>query len=55
MYVHSSGMKNGLSRKDELFNELATNFKSRGLDFPRCTVDTDGQYFVQVIFFKYLY
>ncbi|XP_033753391.1 uncharacterized protein LOC117336841 isoform X2 [Pecten maximus] len=44
----SSGMKAGLSRKDELYNKLIDKFTSEGLDFPKSTASTDGSYFVQI-------
>jgi hypothetical protein len=43
-------MKDGLhvSRKDELFNDLIDEFKTRELDFPKTISDTDGAYCKQV-------
>lgn len=45
---YSSGKKEGLNRKDELFNDLVDKFVASGLDFPRSTADTDGKYMIQV-------
>lgn len=41
-------MKGGISRKDELFNDLVDEFKARKLDFPKAIAGTDGTYFIQV-------
>ncbi|MGH0144488.1 UNVERIFIED_CONTAM: hypothetical protein FKN15_003406 [Acipenser sinensis] len=43
----SSGMKSGLSRKDELFKDLINQFTTSCLDFPKSIAQTDGSYFVQ--------
>lgn len=48
-HVYSSGVKVGISRKDELFNSVLDNFfKHQNLDFPRSVVETEGTYIVQV-------
>ncbi|XP_045213404.1 uncharacterized protein LOC123564125 [Mercenaria mercenaria] len=44
----SSGMKDGLSRKDELFNDLVGQFQDQQLDWPANQASTDGAYFIQV-------
>uniref|UniRef100_A0A8W8JTD6 DUF6589 domain-containing protein n=1 Tax=Magallana gigas TaxID=29159 RepID=A0A8W8JTD6_MAGGI len=46
----SCGVKDGISRKDEIYNKLVENFfNSRNLDFPRASCEQDGSYFVQVL------
>lgn len=47
--IFSSGKKDGLNRKDELYNKLIDKFKSDHLDFPKFTCSTEGSYFVQVL------
>ncbi|XP_065933834.1 uncharacterized protein [Magallana gigas] len=45
----SSGVKGGLSRKDELYNNLIeTFFKQHKLDLPKPVLPTEGSYIVQV-------
>ena len=44
----SSGVVDGISRKDELYNMLVDDFMRRGVDWPRSTAPTDGAYFIQV-------
>lgn len=45
----SSGVKGGLSRKDELYNNLIeTFFKQHKLDLPKPVLQTEGSYIVQV-------
>ncbi|XP_052061029.1 uncharacterized protein LOC127701242 [Mytilus californianus] len=44
----SAGMKEGLSRKDELYNNLVDDFESKGLNFPKAVADIDGAYIIQV-------
>ncbi|XP_052813253.1 uncharacterized protein LOC128240593 [Mya arenaria] len=44
----SHGLKTGLSRKDELYNNLIDDFKTKGLDFPKGTEAVEGPYIVQV-------
>lgn len=45
----SSGVKGGLSRKDELYNNLIeTFFKQHKLDIPKPVLQTEGSYIVQV-------
>lgn len=46
-------MKDGLSRKDELFNDLVEEFKSRKLDFQKTIADSEGTYFIQVFLHVY--
>lgn len=46
--VFSSGMKIGLSRKDELFNELICDCQQRGVAFDDSVADSDGRYIIQV-------
>lgn len=48
LIFHSSGVKNGLSRKDELFNDLVDDFCCRKLDWPGSQAPTEGTYFIQV-------
>ncbi|XP_052793028.1 uncharacterized protein LOC128226946 [Mya arenaria] len=43
----SHGLKTGLSRKDELYNNLIDDFKTKGLDFPKGTEAVEGSYIVQ--------
>ncbi|XP_033752448.1 uncharacterized protein LOC117336165 isoform X2 [Pecten maximus] len=43
----SSGVKEGLNQKDELFNGLVDEFKTSKVDFPKAHVNTDGPYIVQ--------
>ncbi|XP_052231503.1 uncharacterized protein LOC127844956 [Dreissena polymorpha] len=43
----SSGVKDGLSRKDELFNDLVGDFEKQGLDWPSSQVSMEGAYFIQ--------
>ena len=44
----SSGVKEGLSRKDEIYNDVVAKFEKEKLDFPKQYAETDGKYFVQV-------
>ena len=37
------------NRKTELFNELLADFKSKKLDFPRATAETEGNYVIGVL------
>jgi hypothetical protein len=41
-------MSDALSRKDELFNDLVDDCKSRGVDFYDTLADSDGRYILQV-------
>lgn len=51
----SCGVKDGISRKDEIYNKLVENFfNSRNLDFPRASCEQDGSYFVQVFMLNML-
>ncbi|KAH3786699.1 uncharacterized protein LOC127840883 isoform X3 [Dreissena polymorpha] len=43
----SSGVNDGLSRKDELFNDLVGDFEKQGLDWPSSQVSMEGAYFIQ--------
>lgn len=43
----SSGLKSGLSSKDLLYNDLVDSFIEQKLDFPKCTAQTQGSYFIQ--------
>ena len=43
----SSGKIEGLNRKDEVYNELVEKFTAEKLDFPKCTVKSEGSYFIQ--------
>jgi hypothetical protein len=43
----SAGVKDGLSRKDELYNDLIDEFSRRNLDWPK-TQTAQGEYFIQV-------
>lgn len=47
--IYSPGVKDGISRKDELYNDIVDEFKTRKLDFPKAIADTEGTYFIQVI------
>lgn len=44
----SSGVRDGISRKDEIYNSLVDKFQMELLDFPKQDAQTDGKYFVQV-------
>uniref|UniRef100_A0A8W8HRH3 Uncharacterized protein n=1 Tax=Magallana gigas TaxID=29159 RepID=A0A8W8HRH3_MAGGI len=45
----NSGVKGGLSRKDELYNNLIeTFFKQHKLDLPKPVLQTEGSYIVQI-------
>ena len=47
----SSGVKEGsLSRKDEIYNAIVNKFEREMLDFPKEYAETDGKYFVQLVF-----
>lgn len=49
-FYFSSGIKDGISRKDEIYNKLVENFfNTRSLDFPKASCEKDGSYFVQVL------
>lgn len=42
-------MKSGLSRKDELYNDLLSSFQCQlGLDFPYAVAKSEGAHFIQV-------
>ncbi|KAL8599776.1 hypothetical protein ACOMHN_040486 [Nucella lapillus] len=44
----SSGVKSGLSRKDELYNNLLVDMEKKEVNFPVSTADSEGYYFLQV-------
>ncbi|KAI0235373.1 hypothetical protein LSAT2_014110 [Lamellibrachia satsuma] len=46
--TNSSGAKTGITRKDELYNDLATEFEKRGLKWPRAGI-SEGSYLIQVL------
>lgn len=50
IFFVSAGVSNGLSRKDELYNDLLDDCASRGVDFADALADTDGKYIIQVWF-----
>lgn len=51
----SCGVKDGISRKDEIYNKLVENFfNSRNLYFPRASCEQDGSCFVQVFMLNML-
>lgn len=45
--ICSSGVKEGLNRKDELFNDLLEMFRKRQLNFPKAMM-VEATYFLQV-------
>ena len=47
-FLSSAGVSTGLSRKDELFNDLLDDCASRGVDFLDSLADNDGKYVIQV-------
>ena len=47
-HICSSGKCEGISRKDELFNDLLEEGRSRDITFPRVNLGSDGQYILQV-------
>ena len=48
MLYCSAGVSTGVSRKDELFNDLLDECTCRGIDFTDSLADTDGKYVIQV-------
>lgn len=44
----SARVKSGLTRKDELYNQLVDDFRNRKVDFPKSVAQIDGSYFIQV-------
>ena len=50
MYLctYSSGMKSGLTRKDEMYNELVDLCEKRSWVFPKDGANTEGTLFVKV-------
>ena len=56
MYVKSlktplfcnSGIATGISRKDEIFNELIEDFRTRGATFQKSVAEEEGRYIIQV-------
>lgn len=54
--IFSSGIKEGLSRKDELFNDIIEHFfVGRKCDFPRSMAASKGSYITQVYTCAWLY
>jgi hypothetical protein len=45
LYSCSSGVRDGLSQKDKLYNKLVESFKHQNLRFPK---GDDSSYFIQV-------
>ncbi|XP_078662871.1 uncharacterized protein LOC144906461 isoform X3 [Branchiostoma floridae x Branchiostoma belcheri] len=45
----SSGQSEGLNRKDELFNDLVSDFTDRGCLFARDQAGSEGSYIIQVL------
>ncbi len=41
-------MENGLSRKDELYNDLLAEFESKDCKFSKSTKESEGSYIIQV-------
>ena len=46
----SSGFQDGVSRKDEIYNSIIERLQKEKLDFPQQHANTDGKYFVQVLY-----
>lgn len=42
-------MKAGVNKKDEMYNMLVDDFVKKNFSFAKCTANTDGSDFIQVI------